>query len=349
MNIKKPHIVFLTPGFAESEIDSTTIPALQVHLKSLRKARPGTKMTLLSFQFPFSKKTFDWHGIEVIPLNGRNKHYKKFWTWKKALQSLKKIHNENPITTIHSFWIGECSLIGSRFSKKHSIKHITTVMGQDVNLGNRYVKPMINTSTEIVTLSENHKSALFKNYTLDSTIISWDLDTESFPELQENTINILGIGSLNEVKNYSIFIVLISELITAFPNLKVEIIGEGVIRAQLEKQLRDLNLNKNITLIGQLPREAVLKKMSQASLLLHTSTSESFGFVFLEALYAGMYIVSFNVGIAKPMQKWRVCSTQNEMTEACEDFLTLSRKGKERVSFIRENTCVSSYLKLYDE
>ena len=87
MEIQKQHIVFLTPGFAESDKDSTTIPALQVYLKSLRKTLPDTKMTLLAFQFPFSKTIYDWHGIEVILLNGKNKRIKKLWVWRKAMKT----------------------------------------------------------------------------------------------------------------------------------------------------------------------------------------------------------------------------------------------------------------------
>jgi len=115
---KKLHIVFLTPGFAESETDSTTIPALQVFLKNIRKAVPNSEMRLIAFQFPFKKKKYDWNGIQIVPLNGRNNTFKKPFVWWKALKLLKKIHKESPIDCIQSFWIGECSHIGNKFSNK---------------------------------------------------------------------------------------------------------------------------------------------------------------------------------------------------------------------------------------
>ncbi|PQJ79347.1 glycosyltransferase family 4 protein [Polaribacter porphyrae] len=348
MYFKKSHIVFLTPGFARSDSDSTTIPALQVYLKKLKKQLPNTRMTLITFQFPFVTKKYDWNGIQVIPLNGNNKRYKKFWTWKKALKTLKKLHQQKPITVIHSFWIGECSFIASRFSEKNNIKHINTVMGQDANLGNRYAKSLKNSCTDIITLSENQKNKLLKNHNLKSQIIPWDLDTKKFPKLQKSTLDILGVGSLNEIKNYSLFVNIISELVKKFPNLKVEIIGEGVNQKKLEKQIITFNLTKNIKLIGLLPRLMVLEKMSEAKILLHTSSFESFGFVFLEALYAGMQIVSFDVGLAKPTLKWRVCKTENEMIEACKRFLIAPKKEKNRMSLIEEKFCISSYIKLYD-
>jgi hypothetical protein len=209
MNTTNQHIVFLTPGFAESEEDSTTIPALQVFLKSMRKALPNAKLTLLTFQFPFTKKAYDWHGIEVIPLNGQNKRLKKLWTWKKATKTLKKIHQKEKIDTIHSFWIGECSRIGQQFSEKYNINHVVTVMGQDASIENSYAKNLTASNTKMVTLSENHQAVLLETYNLKSTIISWHLDTIEFPDLQENTIDILGVGSLNTIKNYSDFIEII--------------------------------------------------------------------------------------------------------------------------------------------
>ncbi|WP_282031263.1 glycosyltransferase [Winogradskyella eximia] len=350
METKTSHIVFLTPGFAKSETDSTTIPALQVYLKSLKLILPNTQLTLITFQFPFSNKPYKWHGINVIPLNGKNEYLKKLWTWKKALLALNKIHLKNPITTVHSFWIGECSLIGSRFSKKHNIKHITTVMGQDANLNNSYVKPLKNSDTKIVTLSKNHNTTLFKHYKLDSVIIPWDLDSTTFPELQESTIDILGVGSLNKVKNYSVFMTIIANLVKTNPNLKAEIIGEGSLRVLLEKQIEFLKLKNNITLIGQLPRQAVLKKMSQAKVLLHTSKYESFGYVFLEALYSGMQIVSFDVGIAQSIETWRICDFEKEMLETLKNILNDPKTpNKQRVSLNKYDSGIQSYLKLYNE
>ena len=72
MKIKNSHIVFLTPGFAESEKDSTTIPALQVYLKNLKKKLPKTKMTIITFQFPFINKVYDSIWKDGLNLNDQS-------------------------------------------------------------------------------------------------------------------------------------------------------------------------------------------------------------------------------------------------------------------------------------
>lgn len=347
MNTTNQHIVFLTPGFAESEKDSTTIPALQVFLKSLRKALPNAKLTLLTFQFPFTKKKYDWHGIEVIPLNGQNKRLKKLWTWKKALKRLHKLHKAQKIDTIHSFWIGECSQIGERFSKKYSINHVVTVMGQDASIENLYAKSLVASNAKMVALSENHQTELLKNYNLDSTIIPWHLDVDEFPALQENTIDVLGVGSLNTVKNYSDFIAVISAIAKTHTNLNVAIIGDGTLRDTLQQKIQNLSLENTITLLGKLPRTEVLEKMAQAKILLHTSHYESFGFVFLEALYSGMQLASYPVGLAKASQHWKVCNSKTELIKACENLLSLPNTQKKRIELSSESTSINAYITLY--
>lgn len=347
MENRSQHIVFLTPGFAESEDDSTTIPALQVFLKSLRNALPNAKLTILTFQFPFTKKKYDWHGIEVIPLNGQNKRLKKLWTWKRAFKTLQKLHKTQKIDTIHSFWIGECSRIGEYFSNKHNTHHVVTVMGQDATVVNSYAKNLTNSNVKMVTLSANHHAALLKTYNLDSSIIPWHLDVSEFPALQKNTIDILGVGSLNTIKNYSEFIEIISAITKTHKNLNVVIIGDGALRNELETKIQNLGLENIITLLGKLPRTEVLEKMAQSNILLHTSQYESFGFVFLEALYSGMQLVSYDVGLAKTSKNWNIGNSKTELIEACKTLLLTEIETKKRIELSLEKQSINAYLNLY--
>tara|TARA_R110002012_G_scaffold208631_4_gene378770 strand:+ start:84 stop:1136 length:1053 start_codon:yes stop_codon:yes gene_type:complete len=349
LKTNQQHIVFLTPGFPESETDSTTIPALQVFLKSLRKALPNSTLTVIAFQFPFTTKTYIWNSIDVIPLNGQNKALKKLFVWRKAIKSLKKLNKKQAIDVIHSFWIGECTSIGNYFSKKNTIKHVATVMGQDARFRNHHTKRLLNSNVKLVSLSKNHYDILLKKNQLKSKIIPWHLDKTSFPELEKSTIDILGVGSLNKVKNYSLFITTIAALVKTYCNLKVELIGEGDKRTDIEHLINSLELRNNIKLIGKLQRKDVLKKMAQSHILLHTSNFESFGFVFLEALYSGMQIVSKNNGIASPSEKWKIAENSEDFINLCENLLSYnSKKTKYRTKISSEQETINAYLELYN-
>ena len=88
-----------------------------------------------------------------------------------------------------------------------------------------------------------------------------------------------------------------------------------------KKLIHDFGLEDHITLMGILPREEVLRHMNQSHILLHPSLYESFGFVFSEALYSGMSIVSFPVGAAQRGKKWKVAKNEEEMYQQLVDLL----------------------------
>lgn len=342
----KKHIVILTPGFSSSEEDSTNIPALQVYLESLKKLNRAFDIKIIAFQYPNKTQEYLWRGITVYPLNGRNKKTNKILVWKKAWSQLKLINKHKPIDHIHSFWIGECSFIGEKFASKYNIKHLVTAMGQDVTKPNIYAKIISQKKSRIVTLSKRHQWFLKTNFNLESEIVSWGIDKSEFPNLQDKTIDILGVGSLNSIKNYTLFVRLIDALKTE--SLKVELIGDGILRNDIENEIRKHQLENTIVLVGKLPRESVLVKMAKAKILLHTSQYESFGYVFLEALYSGMKIVSFDVGIAKESPFWKVCKDKNEALKSLNYILSEQKEQPRILLHTIENT-VLQYCNIYDE
>ena len=347
MKNNSKHIVVLTPGFSENEEDSTTIPALQIFVKALKELNPHFDIKIITFQYPFTTETYDWYGIKVFPLNGQNKKLKKITVWNKAKKLLNRIHKEKPFDVIHSFWIGECAYIGDRFSIKHKIKHITTAMGQDV-YNNYYNRFLISKRNVLVSLSKNQKDLLLKNTGRKSIIIPWGINPENFPKPQEKTIDILGVGSLNKIKNYSLFIQIIAKLKSNFNDLKVEIIGEGNLKHQLLHEIKEKKLEDIIQIKGELPRLEVLEKMAKSKVLLHTSSYESFGMVFLEALQSNMNIVSFEVGFSENAKNWKVCTTKNEMITALKQILKTNIETNYSNPYLINET-VAKYIAIYNE
>ena len=65
--------VILTPGFPKNEADSTCIPMLQQFVLTLKDLYPQINIVVLSFQYPYFKKTYQWFDITVTSFNGRNK------------------------------------------------------------------------------------------------------------------------------------------------------------------------------------------------------------------------------------------------------------------------------------
>lgn len=346
MNFDTKHIVFLTPGFAQDEQDSTTIPAIQEYIIALKKAQPNLKITIISFQYPFSKKTYNWHDCSIIPLAGKNKKYKKIPIWNKAFQVLKDINDTNPISILHSFWLGECAFIGNLFSKKYNTKHICTLMGQDVKK-NLYLKLLPIQQMNLVCVSDFQHQQITKKHNIQAKIISWGINPIHFSNSVEKTIDIIGVGSLIPLKNYDLFIDIIFE-IQKKQALKVLLIGEGIEKDKLQKKIKKLQLEKIITLTGLLTYSETIKHISKSKILLHTSNYEGFGMIFAEALQSKTLIVSKNVGCAFPSENWFLGESKEELISASEKALKSSFSENKNNPFSIDKT-VKNYLKFYHE
>jgi glycosyltransferase involved in cell wall biosynthesis len=103
---------------------------------------------------------------------------------------------------------------------------------------------------------------------------------------------ILGVGSLNKVKNHAL-------LLDAFARLqrrdaRLVILGEGELRADLERQAEALGIAARVSL----PGFAIdpWPYFASADLFVLSSDYEGFGIVLAEAMYSGLRIVSTDCG-----------------------------------------------------
>ncbi len=343
------HIVLLTPGFAMNEDDTTCIPTLQAYVESFISIHPEIKLSIITFQYPFFYKKYTWKSVEVYSCGGKNRKLPfKLIIWNRALKFFKQINKSCKVDSIHSFWLFDCALIGNRLAKKTRLPHTITLMGQDAKPDNKYLRWIDLSKCTTVCLSENHKAIFEKTSGIStSKIIPWGVNPADFQFSlnQSREIDIIGIGSFIELKNYILFIKIIEELKHSKEDIQVLLIGGGVQHEMLQHEIIKSGLRDNIRIMGQLPRPEVLKWMGKSKILLHTSVYESQGYVFFEAMQLGLKIVSFNIGSAKAYRNWFVANNKDEMKEALLRFLSASTDVEiEQPPLINET--VQEYYKL---
>lgn len=294
----KKHILFLTPGFPENEADTSCIHALQLFIKHLQSV-DRVKITVIAFQYPFRNDKYLWNGVTIFSIGGENgKGLHRIWNWYKIFKLALKIHQNDPIDQIHSFWLTECAFLGSKIAAKLNLLHTCTLMGQDVLPKNKYLSK-IKHLPQIFALSLMHAQTFYLNTGIQAKEII-PLGIEKVTQLNDNdkNIDILGVGNLIPLKSYDRFIRIVEEVKKEFPLIYTEIVGEGPELMNLQKLVEANNLAQNICIIGKINREAVLKKMKQSKCFLHVSSFESFGMVLIEALSNGSKVFSTDVGIA---------------------------------------------------
>ncbi|HEY9363216.1 MAG TPA: hypothetical protein VIQ00_08150, partial [Chitinophagaceae bacterium] len=160
-------LIILTPGFPENESDSTCLPAQQAFVRSINATHPATKIIILSFQYPFLKSEYLWHGNQVIAFGGKNRgNISRLLLWGKVWQTLNKIYKSHQIAGILSFWCGECALVASRFARKKNLAHYCWILGQDARKNNHYVNRIKPHATELIVMSDFLQKEFFKNHSI---------------------------------------------------------------------------------------------------------------------------------------------------------------------------------------
>ena len=335
-------IVFLVPGFPKDEEDTTCIPALQLYAKHFNSVNPLLNIIVISFQYPFVKKVYQWNNIKVFSAGGKGRgSFHRLITWIYVIKYFIKIRKKERVKGIHSFWLMECSFIGQFLSKIFKIPHVASLMGQDAKRTNKYLK-YLNFSNLTITSGSYFTSRIF-NETIKSKInliIPFGIENTSSIKITDcdRDIDLIGVGSFIPLKNYILFIKIIQNLKKDFPFIKTVLIGDGEQKSEFERIINREELSKNILLTGKIPREEVFTYMGRSKIFLHTSLYESQGLVFLEALYCGLYVISFNVGFLPDSEKVFICRNKQDMLNAIRTLLYKKNDYNQEIHVTVEDT-----------
>jgi len=312
----KATFIILSPGFPESEADSTCLPMQQQFVKTLKEIHPELDVVVLTFQYPYHQQGYKWFGIKVIPFGGRNKGgLKKRLLRSKINSTLKILYKERNIAGLFSFWYNECAFIGKKFADKRGIKHYCWILGQDARQGNKYPKLLPPRSNELVALSDFIQNEFEKNHGIKPQfVVAPGFDETLFDSMPgEKDIDILGVGSLIPLKQYDIFLETIAEIKNQFPETKAFLVGKGPEKERLELLINSFELENNVRMTGELPYNEVLRLMKRAKIFLHPSSYEGFSGVCMEALSAGSHIVSFCKPMNKDIPHWHIAKNRADM------------------------------------
>jgi glycosyltransferase involved in cell wall biosynthesis len=316
MKHKKQTLVILSPGFPKDKADTSCLPPQQIFVKALKEVCPGLNVVVLTFQYPFFAAEYEWHGVKVISVGGKDKgRIFRLVTWLKAWLILKRLRKEYQVIGLLSFWLGECAFVGSRFAKKHKLPHYTWMLGQDAKKWNKYFRWIKPGGDELIALSDFIVKEVKRNYKITPMqVIPVGIDTSLFSAgHHRRDIDILGAGALIPLKQYDVFIESVGYLREFYPHIKAVICGKGPDMEGLQSLARTKNLSDNITFKGELPHKEVLRLMQRSKIFLHPSNYEGFGAVLSEALYSGAQVVSFCKPMDKSYRHHQVVNTAEEM------------------------------------
>jgi len=308
--------IILSPGFPESEEDSTCLPMQQQFVRALKEMYPAQEIVVLTLQYPYHHRAYEWFEIKVIPFGGRNKGgLQKLLLRKRVNSTLKKLYKGRKIVGLLSFWYNECAFIGKKFADTHGIKHYCWILGQDARKGNKYPKLLPPRSGELIALSDFIQNEFEKSHGVKPEfVIPPGIDETLFDNIPtRKEVDLLGVGSLIPLKQYDIFLEIVAEIKNQIPEVKALLVGKGPGKEKLQSLLDNLNLESNVKMTSELPYNEVLKLMQRAKVFLHPSSYEGFSGVCMEALCAGDHVISFCKPMNNELPHWYIAKNKEEM------------------------------------
>lgn len=188
---------------------------------------------------------------------------------------------------------------------------ITTLHGTDITLVGKdktfapVVTFSINESDAITAVSNNLRQETFKNFKIekDIDVIQNFVDVNRFRKkpidafrkviAPEGERILMHASNFRKVKRVGDVIRIFAEVVKKIPS-KLLFVGDGPERATAEALCRELNLCDDIRFVGR--QEQIEDILAISDIFLLTSEYESFGLAALEAMAAGVPVISTNVG-----------------------------------------------------
>lgn len=110
-------------------------------------------------------------------------------------------------------------------------------------------------------------------------------------------LRLVMVGRLSQSKNIQAIVCALPAVRAHYPQITLDIVGEGEYRSTLEQIVTELGLQTYITFHGNLSHSAVLQALSNSHLFVFPSLREGFPKAVLEALACGLPVIASDVSV----------------------------------------------------
>jgi len=181
----------------------------------------------------------------------------------------------------------------------------------------------------------------------------------SEPEIEKKIFTIGSVGRLAEQKGHTHLLAAIPQVLQRHPGARLVLLGDGELRSQLEAQVKQLDLESQVEVAGQVNN--VLEQLEGFDLFVSSSLWEGLPTVIMEAMAVGVPVIATDIPGSREMishkkNGWLVAPAApsslanaiNELIENPQLRRQLSQAGKQSVKQYSIQEIAKSYKNLYD-
>lgn len=206
-----------------------------------------------------------------------------------ANKEMKKILKNNEIDLLDAHMFQIEGYAASKLKKRYGIKTFITCHGSSFNKafltkeGKTNIKKIAKIIDKYICVSNKIKKQIESLNIKNAEVIYNGIDLHPKKEYKKEN-NIITVASLTKLKNIDVVINSYKKIKNYFPNVKLKIIGSGI----LESELKELaGTDKDICFLGQISNEKVYEYLEKNLIFVLPSSPEGFGIVYVEAMYNG--------------------------------------------------------------
>lgn len=188
-----------------------------------------------------------------------------------------------------------------RFTRRPAILNLQSGTLDDWRRGwgfNLLLRRLIHRSPDVVHAISRHLAARARWFgARDVVVIPNGVSIRQFSlAIPRDPRKIVSLGRLYPVKGIQYLLEAMPEVLRDFPEVRLEVIGDGPDRSRLEELARKLGVAHAVVFRGGLPHEEIARELAGALIFVGPSLREGQGIAFVEAQAAGAAVVGTAVG-----------------------------------------------------
>jgi teichuronic acid biosynthesis glycosyltransferase TuaC len=217
----------------------------------------------------------------------------------RLISKVRELHRSQPIALIHAHAALPCGHAAVLLGRELNIPCVVTVHGLDAFFDNqvrgyagqwckRVTRFVYRSAQRVICISDKVAENVAESAAapVRARVIYNSVDSQMFSppsaDLPSNTI--LSVGNLIPIKGHDLLLRAVAAVLPQYPDISLEIIGDGPERRHLTKLAGDCNVAGRVRFIGRRSRKQVADAMRRCALFALPSRYEGLGCVYLEAM-----------------------------------------------------------------